>query len=67
MTAFVGSRPVIGKYFPHFLFFYSVFFDVQTDLCKLKFTGFMITSCLIKTITAKLTVASVLIITRHIV
>ena len=38
---------------------------MQTDLCKLKFTGFMITTCLIQNITAKPIIASVLIITQY--
>jgi len=33
MIEVVGSSPVIGKDFPHFSFFYLLFFNVQTALC----------------------------------
>jgi len=49
MREVVGSKPVIGKDFLHFLFLFGIF-NTQTDLWKLKFTGFMITSCLKKTL-----------------
>jgi len=44
MTGVVGSSLVI---------FLTLFFNLQTDLCKLKFTGFMKQSCLIKNNNAK--------------
>ena len=36
----VGSSSVFGKAFPHFQFFYLLFYNVP---CELEFTGFMIT------------------------
>ena len=47
MAEVVGSSPVIGKDIPHFLFSFGIF-NVQTDLCKMKLTGSMVTSCLIQ-------------------
>ena len=58
MREVVGLSPVLSKDFPHFL--YSVFFNVLTNMCKLKFTGLLKTNCLIQNITAKQIVASVL-------
>jgi len=45
MTEVVGSSPMIGKHFPHFLSSFSFLTCKQT--CKLEFTGFMIKRCLI--------------------
>ena len=64
MREVVGLSPVISKDFLHFLFLFGIF-NVQTDLWKLKFMGFMITSCLIQNITAKPIIASVLINTQY--
>ena len=44
----IGSSPVIGKDFPNFLF--KLLFLTFKHTCKLKFTEFMINSCLIKTL-----------------
>ena len=60
VTEVDGSSPAVGKYFHCFLF-YSIYFNVLTDMCKLKLTEFTIKSCLTQNIIPKPNIASVLL------